>query len=240
MQAPQPPSETQRFENKVKSYSQVAERFESQRVLNINHDINPMPIENVNVKTSYEMKKADEVSPHAVTKGNNTVSQTTDTPITKQPFVRPRNDATVRLNISRPDKVETHMMLADNGAKISRKKNEPQMETAMKAKSAILMQNMILSKKNAVIAKNAALYNAINNAVNTKPGGDGLDAPIAPSGDAPIAASGDAPIAPSGDAPVAPSGDAALAASGEANNTQNIMGTPTNITASPSITTTDK
>ena len=62
MQAPQPPSETQRFENKVKSYSQVAERFESQRVLNINHDINPMPIENVNVKTSYEMKKADEVS----------------------------------------------------------------------------------------------------------------------------------------------------------------------------------
>ena len=66
------------------------------------------------------------------------------------------------------------------------------------------------------------------------------DAPIAPSGDAPIAASGDAPIAPSGDAPVAPSGDAALAASGEANNTQNIMGTPTNITASPSITTADK
>merc|ERR1719152_806150 len=134
----------------------------------------------------------------------------------------------------------------------------------MKAKSAILMQNMILSKENAVIAKNAALYNAINNAANTKPGGDGLntpiaprgdaliapsgdapiapsgDATIAPSGDATIAPSGDAPIAPSGDAHVAPSGDAAFAASGEADNTQNNMGTPTNIISSPSITTFNK
>merc|ERR1719152_941719 len=142
----------------------------------------------------------------------------------------------------------------------------------MKAKSAILMQNMILSKENAVIAKNAALYNAINNAANTKPGGDGLNTPIAPrgdapiapsgdalfaaggdaliapsddaliapSGDAPIAPSGDATIAPSGDATIAPSGDAPFAASGEADNTQNNMGTPTNIISSPSITTFNK
>merc|ERR1719152_540856 len=110
----------------------------------------------------------------------------------------------------------------------------------MKAKSAILMQNMILSKENAVIAKNAALYNAINNAANTKPGGDGLNTPIAPRGDAPIAPSGDALFAPSGDAHVAPSGDAAFAASGETDNTQNNMGTPMNTTASPSITTFNK
>ena len=168
MQALKHPFKTQRFESKVKAYSHVAERFESQRVLNITHDINAIPIKDVNVKTSSEMKKADEVSPHAVTKSNNTVSQATDTPITKQPFVRPRNDAAVRLNISRPDKVETHMMLADDGEKISRKKNAPQMKTSVKVKSAILMQNMILSKKNAVIAKHAALYNAINNAANTK------------------------------------------------------------------------